>query len=110
MHLVVLGGWTGRAAAGSVRAPARLTTKFRRSTGVLAQQGTEAFLLGDVLIFGVFFATFMVQRSKDPAFFDAAWATELDGSAARDGSRCELPSRPTASRCGAGSVGGSVPT
>ncbi|OBY29310.1 cytochrome C oxidase subunit III [Mycolicibacter kumamotonensis] len=33
------------------------------------------FLLGDMLVFGVFFATFMVERSKDPDLFDVSRKT-----------------------------------
>lgn len=39
------------------------------------EQGTWVFLFGDMLVFGVFFATFMVERAKAPAVFDAARKT-----------------------------------
>ncbi len=39
------------------------------------EQGTWVFLLGDLLVFGVFFGTFMVERSKAPDVFDAARRT-----------------------------------
>jgi nitric oxide reductase NorE protein len=39
------------------------------------EQGTWVFLLGDMVVFGVFFATFMVERSKDPELFDASRKT-----------------------------------
>jgi nitric oxide reductase NorE protein len=39
------------------------------------EQGTWVFLLGDMLVFGAFFATFMVERSKAPDVFDAARRT-----------------------------------
>ena len=39
------------------------------------EQGTWVFLFGDMLVFAVFFATFMVERSKAPELFDAARAT-----------------------------------
>jgi nitric oxide reductase NorE protein len=39
------------------------------------EQGTWVFLLGDMLVFGAFFATFMVERSKAPEVFDASRKT-----------------------------------
>ena len=42
---------------------------------VPGEQGTWVFLFGDMLVFAVFFATFMVERSKAPELFDAARAT-----------------------------------
>jgi len=39
------------------------------------EQGTWVFLLGDMLVFAAFFATFMVERSKAPEVFDAARKT-----------------------------------
>ena len=39
------------------------------------EQGTWVFLLGDMLVFGAFFATFMVERSKNPELFDASRKT-----------------------------------
>lgn len=39
------------------------------------EQGTWVFLLGDLIVFAVFFATFMVERAKAPAVFDAARRT-----------------------------------
>ena len=39
------------------------------------EQGTWVFLLGDMLVFAVFFATFMVERSKAPEVFDVARKT-----------------------------------
>lgn len=39
------------------------------------EQGTWVFLFGDMLVFGAFFATFMVERSKEPEIFDAARKT-----------------------------------
>ena len=39
------------------------------------EQGTWVFLFGDMLVFGVFFATFMVERAKAPQVFDAARRT-----------------------------------
>jgi nitric oxide reductase NorE protein len=43
------------------------------------EQGTWVFLLGDMLVFGVFFATFMVERSKAPEVFDTARRTLHSG-------------------------------
>lgn len=51
--------------------PPRSTTT-RRTPG---EQGTWVFLLGDMLVFAVFFATFMVERSKAPELFDTARRT-----------------------------------
>ena len=39
------------------------------------EQGTWVFLFGDMLVFAVFFATFMVERSKAPVVFDSARKT-----------------------------------
>jgi nitric oxide reductase NorE protein len=39
------------------------------------EQGTWIFLFGDMLVFGAFFATFMVERSKAPDIFDTARKT-----------------------------------
>jgi nitric oxide reductase NorE protein len=39
------------------------------------EQGTWVFLFGDMLVFGVFFATFMVERAKAPQVFDTARRT-----------------------------------
>lgn len=39
------------------------------------EQGTWVFLFGDMLVFAVFFATFMVERSMAPAVFDTARKT-----------------------------------
>ena len=37
-----------------------------------AESGTWVFLFGDMLVFGVFFITFMVERAKAPELFDVA--------------------------------------
>ena len=42
---------------------------------VPGEQGTWVFLFGDMLVFGTFFATFMVERAKAPAVFDVARRT-----------------------------------
>ncbi len=39
------------------------------------EQGTWIFLLGDMLVFAVFFATFMVERAKAAEVFDVARKT-----------------------------------
>lgn len=36
------------------------------------ESGTWVFLFGDMLVFGVFFVTFMVERAKSPELFDVA--------------------------------------
>ncbi|AQT79553.1 cytochrome C oxidase subunit III [Mycolicibacterium litorale] len=45
------------------------------SRRVPGEQGTWVFLFGDMGVFAVFFATFMVERSKAPEVFDAARRT-----------------------------------
>jgi nitric oxide reductase NorE protein len=47
-------------------------SRVRRVPG---EQGTWVFLFGDMLVFGAFFATFMVERAKAPEVFDAARRT-----------------------------------
>lgn len=42
---------------------------------VPGESGTWVFLFGDMLVFGAFFATFMVERAKAPETFDAARKT-----------------------------------
>jgi nitric oxide reductase NorE protein len=42
---------------------------------VPGEDGTWVFLFGDMLVFGVFFATFMVERSKSPEQFDTGRTT-----------------------------------
>ena len=54
----------------AVGRPASATT--RRIPG---EQGTWIFLLGDMLVFAVFFATFLVERAKTPEVFDVARKT-----------------------------------
>jgi nitric oxide reductase NorE protein len=51
---------------------ASATPVSRRIPG---ESGTWVFLLGDMLVFAAFFATFMVERSKTPEVFDAARKT-----------------------------------
>jgi nitric oxide reductase NorE protein len=48
------------------------TTTVRRIPG---ESGTWVFLFGDMIVFGVFFVTFMVERAKAPDVFDAARRT-----------------------------------
>ena len=39
------------------------------------ESGTWVFLFGDMLVFGAFFVTFLVERAKEPDVFDAARTT-----------------------------------
>jgi nitric oxide reductase NorE protein len=39
------------------------------------ENGTWVFLFGDMLVFGTFFATFMVERAKAPEIFDVSRKT-----------------------------------
>jgi nitric oxide reductase NorE protein len=50
-------------------------TALQTTRRIPGEQGTWVFLLGDMLVFGAFFATFMVERSKDPELFDASRQT-----------------------------------
>jgi nitric oxide reductase NorE protein len=52
-------------------APAAASTTRR----VLGENGAWVFLFGDMLVFGAFFATFMVERSKAPEIFDISRKT-----------------------------------
>ena len=45
------------------------------SRRIPGESGSWVFLLGDMLVFAAFFATFMVERSKAPEVFDAARKT-----------------------------------
>jgi nitric oxide reductase NorE protein len=47
-------------------------TTARRVPG---ETGTWVFLFGDMLVFGVFFVTFLVERAKAPDVFDVARTT-----------------------------------
>ncbi|TFV61202.1 cytochrome c oxidase subunit 3 family protein [Mycobacterium sp. PS03-16] len=47
-------------------------TSVRRTPG---EAGTWVFLFGDMLVFGVFFGTFLVARAAEPEVFDAGRAT-----------------------------------
>ena len=53
------------------------TTSPRESPArrIPGEQGTWVFLFGDMLVFGVFFTTFMVERSEAPELFDVARRT-----------------------------------
>ncbi|BBY40167.1 cytochrome c oxidase subunit III [Mycobacterium mantenii] len=42
---------------------------------VPGENGTWVFLFGDMLVFGTFFATFMVERAKAPEIFDVSRKT-----------------------------------
>ena len=50
--------------------PSALPTPGRRR--IPGEQGTWVFLFGDMLVFAVFFGTFMVERAKAPDLFDVA--------------------------------------
>jgi nitric oxide reductase NorE protein len=56
----------------TLSAPAVAGAPMRRVPG---EQGTWVFLFGDMLVFGAFFATFMVERAKAPDVFDMARRT-----------------------------------
>ncbi|OSC28661.1 cytochrome c oxidase subunit 3 [Mycobacterium paraintracellulare] len=56
----------------TVEAPSTTAAPARRLPG---ESGTWVFLLGDMLVFGAFFATFMVERDKAPELFDVARKT-----------------------------------
>jgi nitric oxide reductase NorE protein len=51
------------------------STSTAHSRRVPGERGTWVFLFGDMLVFAVFFATFMVERSKAPEVFDVARKT-----------------------------------
>jgi nitric oxide reductase NorE protein len=53
-------------------APVAAGAPTRRIPG---EQGTWVFLFGDMLVFGAFFATFMVERAKAPEIFDVSRKT-----------------------------------
>jgi nitric oxide reductase NorE protein len=55
----------------TVSAPTAQAT-VRRVPG---ENGTWVFLFGDMLVFGAFFAAFMVERAKAPGLFDASRKT-----------------------------------
>jgi nitric oxide reductase NorE protein len=56
----------------TVEAPSTTSAPARRIPG---ESGTWVFLFGDMLVFGAFFATFMVERAKAPDVFDMARRT-----------------------------------
>ena len=56
----------------TVGAPTATTATTRRIPG---ENGTWVFLFGDMLVFGTFFATFMVERAKAPEIFDVSRKT-----------------------------------
>lgn len=47
----------------------------RDARRIPGESGTWVFLFGDMLVFGAFFVTFLVERAKTPDVFDAARAT-----------------------------------
>ncbi|PRC47860.1 cytochrome C oxidase subunit III, partial [Mycobacterium sp. ITM-2017-0098] len=53
-------------------APASAARDARRIPG---ESGTWVFLFGDMLVFGAFFVTFLVERAKAPDVFDVARTT-----------------------------------
>ena len=53
----------------TVGVPTAATATTRRVAG---ENGTWVFLFGDMLVFGTFFATFMVERAKAPEIFDVS--------------------------------------
>jgi nitric oxide reductase NorE protein len=55
----------------TVGAPTAQVTARR----VPGENGTWVFLFGDMLVFGTFFATFMVERAKAPEIFDISRKT-----------------------------------
>jgi nitric oxide reductase NorE protein len=55
----------------TVSAPTAQATARR----VPGENGTWVFLFGDMLVFGTFFATFMVERAKAPEIFEASRKT-----------------------------------
>jgi nitric oxide reductase NorE protein len=55
----------------TVGAPTAQATARR----VPGENGTWVFLFGDMLVFGTFFATFMVERAKAPEIFDVSRKT-----------------------------------
>jgi nitric oxide reductase NorE protein len=56
----------------TVEASSTTATPARRIPG---ESGTWVFLLGDMLMFGAFFVTFLVERAKAPEVFDVARKT-----------------------------------
>ncbi len=46
-----------------------------RTRRIPGESGTWVFLFGDMLVFGAFFVTFLVERAKAPEVFDTARAT-----------------------------------
>jgi nitric oxide reductase NorE protein len=56
----------------TVGAPTARAAATRRVPG---ETGTWVFLFGDMLVFGAFFATFLVERAKAPEIFDVARRT-----------------------------------
>jgi nitric oxide reductase NorE protein len=55
----------------TVGAPTAQATARR----VPGENGTWIFLFGDMLVFGTFFATFMIERAKAPEIFDVSRKT-----------------------------------
>lgn len=56
----------------TIEVPSTAVASARKIPG---EQGTWVFLLGDMLVFGAFFAAFLVERAKAPKVFDVARTT-----------------------------------
>jgi nitric oxide reductase NorE protein len=56
----------------TVEAPSTSAAAARRIPG---ESGTWVFLFGDMLMFGAFFAAFLIERAKAPAVFDVGRRT-----------------------------------
>src|SRR3954451_12696306 len=64
-----------RQGAGSRRSATRRRVTAPTVRRIPGESGTWVFLFGDMLVFGVFFVTFMVERAKAPQVFDVARTT-----------------------------------
>ncbi|BBZ64522.1 cytochrome c oxidase subunit 3 [Mycolicibacterium monacense] len=51
------------------------TASSARARRIPGEAGTWVFLFGDMLVFGVFFGTFLVARAGDPELFERSRAT-----------------------------------
>jgi nitric oxide reductase NorE protein len=57
------------------RSGADTTDRAPRERHMPGEEGTWVFLFGDMIVFGIFFATFMYQRSLAPELFDESRKT-----------------------------------
>ena len=64
-----------RRAASHRSRPSSPRDRANTSRRVPGESGTWVFLFGDMLVFGVFFVTFLVERAKAPEVFDVARRT-----------------------------------